>query len=359
MKTIIHVNWDRAEEVFGILVQAVKNKTYPYNRAELPQLAKNLPKSLVWGSYEHALFLFAVCYYMRGGIQSDTAILSMTSLYEKNRDIFFPQYFRNDTSEETTIEYIKTELHSARLNYAAIEVSRFWVLNAKKLNKFWDSDPRNLFKGTTTYDELCTRIMRKGKDSAEKSFGFYGFREKMVSMLTYFYMHAGIIDPFIFPLPIDFHVQRLLVSHGILSVEGKGIGDDHFSQELLRVARNVTDEYCKKHSIDTRHLCDGLWLLSNTLCNKHPGNRSLTPKRRGRASQIFSFSYGWTETHLIAYDKSCAHCPVEKTCQYHIPSAHYYISGKLIVRSLREKPKQLPLWPSALSTGQNELFGLQ
>ena len=60
---IVTINWEKADLVFGRLTHAVRTRSFPFNEVEVPQVKKNIPDSIVWGSYEHALFLFVVCRY--------------------------------------------------------------------------------------------------------------------------------------------------------------------------------------------------------------------------------------------------------------------------------------------------------
>lgn len=332
---IVTINWEKADLVFGRLTRAVRTRSFPFNEVEVPQVKKNIPDSIIWGSYEHALFLFVVCYYMRGGIKSKTAILAMGDMYNKHTHLFTP-WVGFDEKE------IKQALTGCGLNYAATEVARFWRINASKLARFWDSDPRKLFEHSPTYEELCRRIMRRSKDTEYTPNGFYGFREKMVSMLVYFYMDAGIISETTFPLPIDFHLQRLMVSHGILQVKDTSIGENHYSATLLAAGREVTHAWCAKNKTSSLDLANALWLLSSELCNQHPGNRSTGGRNRdGRSTILTAFDYNWTEVHQNTYDRTCRRCPVQDTCQFQIPAAYYYIQGKLHVRSERQQPPQL------------------
>lgn len=331
----VTIDWQRAAVLFDTLVMAVKKKSFPFDRVQVPQVRENIPASIEWGSYEHALFLFAVCYYMRGGIKSETAIKSLGKMYVASPDLFLH-------GSEYSAELIQNQLKQNRLNYASTQVAQFWVVNAQKLNLYWSNDPRRLFTDDPDYKTLCMRIIRKR--NSDPSFGFFGFREKMVSMLIYFYMHAGIIPEGHFPLPIDFHLQRLMLSHGVLKVEGQGLGDDHYSADLLAAGREVTHQYCRDQNMRSIDLADALWLLSSTQCNQHPANRSVGGrKRNGRSTKLKPFEFVWNERFVDMYSRTCCICPVQSTCLAHIPAAHYYIQGKLVMRDEHQKPNQL-MW---------------
>lgn len=336
----IRIDWGRAELVFGTLLDAIEHQVFPYDFARPPQLPENLPKGLVWGSLEHARFLMCCCYYMRGGIKSDRAIRALSRAYENFPDYFSPEKFLWPfVSEEDKYACVTQMLKSVTLGYNADEVGMHWVKNFQKLHKHWKGNPAELFVGVESYDDLCSRIIHSKVKHDHARHGFYGFREKMVSMLTYFLMDAKIIPECVFPVPVDFHVLRMLVSHQILVVEGAGVGDNVYSDDLLAAARELTQTYCKKHNVETIKLGDTLWLLSGNICSLNPGNKVFAPKERnGRQTTLTLAPVTWSDTQVSRYKRSCANCPVKSTCRYNIPSAFYYVRGQLYIRSVREEP---------------------
>ncbi len=345
-------NWERAEQVFAILLHSFRNNRFPYNESKPPQRRENLTPNIVWGSLEHACFLFCVCYYMRGGIQSDVAIVALSKLYDEAPDIFTPAIFEFPAAgAESHEDRIMRLLQSVRLNYKAREISTIWVKNFQKLHRFWKGDPKCLFENVTTYEQVCDTIMHsKKKGMSSKSpddpTGFYGFREKMVSMLIYFLKDARIIHEFMFPVPVDFHVLRILVTCEILTVEGKGIGDDLFSPddlrlEMLSAVRDLSVRYCQTHSVDPIELGDTMWLLSRWLCMRHPGNRvNKSKENKGRKTELTPVPVTWSKGQLEKYRHACPNCPLFSICKYNIPSAYYYVQGRLVIWSKRGTPQQ-------------------
>ncbi|MCC2630323.1 MAG: hypothetical protein K0S38_132 [Candidatus Paceibacter sp.] len=334
----ISINWKRAELLFGTLLTALKQEAFPYDFAKPPQRQENLPRNLVWGSLEHSWFLFCVCYYMRGGIKSDRAIRALARMYEE-----CPSYFNPETfvwpyvSDEVKIASVKDLLQRMTLNYKAGETSIHWVRNFQKLVRFWNGDPRKLFDGVTSYQDICDRLMHDSAKSPDNPNGYFGFRNKMVSMLTHFYLDAGIVQPFPFQVPVDFHVLRMMISHGAIVVDAP-IGTNIFSLELLATARKLSQEYCQKHNVDPLRLGDALWLLSSNLCWRHPGNRTLVKKLDGRKSILGRAPVTWSRPQVDAVFKSCEFCPVAKTCQSNIPAAEYYIRGQIVIVGPRLMP---------------------
>jgi len=332
--TIIDRN--KADAVFARLLDAYLRKEYPYDQADAipPQVRENLPETLEWGSREHALFLFAVCYWMRGGIESHTAIRQLTRLYDLERDIFSP--LGGSISEATDLAQ---KFRSVGLGFNAEEIGRMWKKNLAKIAHFYGGDPRIIFSGIKTYEEACERIQNK------KGRGFLGFQEKMVSMLIYFYMDAGIIDRWNFPIPVDFHVLRTVFAHEIVVADPSEFnGNGFFTKPILAAVRNLFQSYCIKNDVDPLVLCNAVWLHSGLMCNQHPGNQSVVGGRHGRKTELWPVAR-WSLAQTRTYERTCAVCVVRNTCRWCVPSAEYYIRGRLILREERGEPSQQPLFP--------------
>ncbi len=129
----------QARVVFNALIQRLSEKGPPYNRAHVPQADQFLPSNLEKGSAQHAVFLFLLCLWMRGGVESDTAASLLKEMHEKRPDLFNP-YDYDDWGPQRTREQI-TEINGAlvehRLGQRAQENSLGWVYNMRKLARFW------------------------------------------------------------------------------------------------------------------------------------------------------------------------------------------------------------------------------
>ena len=354
----IQIDWQRAEQLFDALLTSKRLRLSPYDSAEAPQVGENLPKSLKPQTREHALFLFCSCYYMRGGNQSDVALSSLGRLYDENPSLFDPKYLIGEIDSRFSEEHVNYD-HLVRLirqaidtepglHYKAPEISEHWVKNFTKLFRFWDSDPINLFKDVSDHETAYGILMNKKvsrKDREKSPRGFLGFQEKMASMLIYFLRDAGLISKFVFPVPVDFHILRILVGHKILFAEGEEVGGNVFGESLKRAAREVTFEYCKKHDVDPIELGDSMWFLSRSLCRWHPGNTVRKGEYKARKTPLAPVPVTWSETQYRRYQRSCLKCPtdISKTCTFNVPSAHYYSIGQLVPLHVRSKP--LTLFP--------------
>lgn len=325
------IDYERARTVFGRLLEAYTQKEYPFNQPEAtpPQVPENLPRKLQTGTREHALFLFALCYWMRGGIKSHTATRQLAQLYDASPSIFLPESVSSLTSAQLAVDF-----RGVGLGFNADEIADAWLDNLRKLAEKWTGDPRNLFAGITTYEEACERIQnRRGN-------GFRGFQEKMVSMLTYFFMDAGIVDRWHFPIPVDFHVLRTVFAHEIVTAEpGEANGNGFYTKPILAAVRELFRNYCVDYGVDPLRLCDAVWLYSGLACNQHPGNQSNVGGRHGRKTDLWPVAR-WTSAQTRTYERTCGACPVAATCRWCIPSAEYYIRGRLVLREERDSPPQ-------------------
>jgi len=330
------IDRDKAESILTRLLDAYLRKEHPFDQPEAtpPQVRENLPKTLEWGSREHALFLFAVCYWMRGGIQSDTAVRQLTLLYDAAETIFLPE------SEPTLVAAeLAAIFRTVGLGFNADQIGRLWKENLRRIACLWDGDPRSIFSGVTTYEEACARIQNK------RGGGFLGFQEKMVSMLTYFYMDAGIVDRWHFPIPVDFHVLRTMFAHEIVVADASEFnGNGFYTKPILAAVRSLFQNYCAENNVDPLALCDAVWLHSGLMCNQHPGNQSEVGGRHGRKTDLWPIAR-WSSAQTRTYERTCAVCVVRETCRWCVPSAEYYIRGRVVLRERRDAPPQLPLFP--------------
>ncbi len=332
----IRVDKKMAVWIFDRLVDARIRMHYPYNlsKATPPQVPENLPRSLTRGSKEHALFLFALCYWMRGGIESDTATRQLAALYD-----FAPNIFLPECAAKMYPCVLRGLFRFAGLTFNADQIAHLWKANAKKLAEEWGGDPRTIFSGIDTYEEACARIQNKnGK-------GFGGFQEKMVSMIIYFFMDAGMIDRWNFPPPVDFHCLRIVFASKIVRASTRDrTRNGFYTKPVLATVRELLREYCAERNVDPVILCEALWIHSRIMCAEHPGNMSMVSKtRKGRRTKITPVPR-WTAAQARAYERTCRVCPIEDVCTFCIPSAHYYIGGMLQMRCVRDAPPQQSLF---------------
>ncbi len=328
----VEVDWGKGEEVLGRLLGAFNNDDFPYNldSVRVPHDPRHMPETMPRGGVEHAMFLWSTCYYMRGGTKSVDSLKLLANVYDAHPDLF-----DTDRVAEQDPLMVADLLKSFHLGYQHIQIGRFWVENAKRMQHKWQGDPRNIFDGVTDYDECLTRV-----SNDKKGGGFFGFQKKMTSMILYYLMDDELIEPFVFPLPVDMHVMRISIAHEILRFIGYDPDDNLLSDEVLDFTRNFYYSYALKHGIDPLRLCDAIWLLSQSLCGKQPGNVTLEPEgrknRNGRKTILIPLPVRIEDvSQQNQYEHTCRSCPVESTCVWNVPGKIYYVQGDLKRRGKR------------------------
>lgn len=340
-KLDITVNKDHAYEVLDTLLSAYAAGAPPYNmdRVRLPHDPRHMPETLERGGRDHATFLFNVCYYMRGGIKSNDAVKRMARVYDDH-----PELFNCEVAQEFNQETLAKILGNHGLGFQKA-VAKQWVENARRLYEQYDGDPRNIFADVSTYEESQEKVQNDGKGG-----GFLGFQEKMTSMIIYYLMDEELIAPFNFPIPVDLHVMRVSIANEMITFGDAPYGTNLFREETLRALRTLYLNYAADRDISPLRLCDAVWMLSESLCGRHPGNTTLKPEgrkaRKGRATRLIPGPVDiHNPTQQKAYHDSCGICPIQETCQYNLPGTHYYVGGNLIIRGRRVRfplPVRLP-----------------
>ena len=343
----ISVDDARAEEVLGTLYKLYRVKEFPFNLsdAQPPQVPENMPRLAFHNGREHACFLFLSCLWMRGSVKSEVAFRALSSIFDKSPWLFDPRLVAFMKVQEIT-----DTLGAHSLGFNLSQNSHAWIENMRRIRDSWNSDPRTIFAGVTTYRGLCERVCnRKTKwkmvQRRGNHQGFWGFQKKMVSMLAYFFLDAKLIPPLTFPLPVDFHVLRVFLSHEILRVQGTK--EDHYSRRLEDAAREVSLRFAKKHGVDPLDMSTFVWCFSRAMCALHPGNVSTYEGNRlGKRGDyiIHAKPVMWGQAQKATYLATCGQCPVQTTCKYCIPAAPYYKKGMLVLRSRRDGPPQQRLF---------------
>ena len=305
-----------AHDILDTLVDAYKNKLPPYDKAILPQGFK--PDSFVdggvnCGSHSHAMYFWNVCSYMSGRTNSDTAFKAMTNIFEENPELF--DCYTLAQTEPAKIFNILKKHGLGRQNLVATN----WINNAQKLIELYDGDPRNIFDGVDSYKGCVDRI--KNSDGN----GFAGFREKMTSMILYFFMDEVLIPGVSFPIPVDFHAQRVALATEMVTVEPLNFyKNDNFENAL----RGLFQDYLSvRQDVNPLDLTNSVWLLSSNFCNKSTGNNSSATRDENGTNFTFPKIESNKRAHSEAWRKSCGRCAVKNICRYYVPSRPYYVKG--------------------------------
>ncbi len=336
-----HIDTQRVELVLDTLLKQHAANGFPYNlpAAVLPQDPRHLPQGLTEDPRQHAMWLFCLCYYMRGGIKSVTAAKQLSRLYVRRQTLFEAE--KAALAEELSV---RESLIRVQLKYLCNTVPHYWIENAQRLVEWHDGDVRNIFAGVSTYEEACLRICNRSRrkpksDKYTHRQGFCGFQEKMVSMLIYYLVEAGLIEAFPFSVPIDFHALRVSVATEMVVFRGVGRDRDVFSEELRAALRRTFLEYAVEHEVNPIELTDALWLLSSTICSRHPGNITYSGAYSARSTELRSHKPTWSDVELRAHQASCGQCPVQPWCDWDVPNAQYTRKGQLLLLRRRSRPQ--------------------
>ena len=300
--------------------------------------SENMPPEniLPRGSEQHAQFLWHVCYWMGGGIESNGAFKYLSQVYTDYPELFDPRYIvEQDITEDQIAEVISQ--YSA-LNFNLQRIKNYWVTNAHKMVNEYDGDVRKVFDGAVSYRTIKKRLVNK------KGEGFKGFQEKMASMNTHFVADAGIIEEIPFPPPVDFHVLRLASSLGILTFENMG-KNGVFEKKTIATLRKAFYDYIITTGISELELDDAWWRYSKLMCAIAPGNTSKVDYTAERGSKFMYSKVDYSDpTTMARYIKSCGQCAVSALCDFNVASGEYYAEDKMVPR-----PRMAPqLDPHAL-----------
>ena len=330
------VHQDRVDETLDPMMEAYYARSFPYDlpAARVPHETSNMPVELPLGGVEHAMFHFVGCYYMRGGIDSYNAYTRLGKIYSKRPELWNCDYVVSRSLDDDSREQLEAEI-AQTLKYAGLgfqaTIARGWVENAHRLIQGYEGDPRKIFEGTSDYAEIVGRVKRKGKN------GFFGFREKMTSMLAYFLADDKLIPGFTYPIPIDFHVSRISVASGMVTFPDLDHEPDLdvWSDQLQAALRDIYTDYAVRKNHTPEDLCNAVWLLSGVLCSEAPGNAvtQVSPKdeRWGRSTLLAPIKVNpGSNRDREKYAKTCAKCPASLHCKWNIPAGRYYIHGALI-----------------------------
>jgi N-glycosylase/DNA lyase len=322
------------EHAFGILdamMQAFDASEFPYylDNVRVPQDPRHMPENLVRDSIAHGKFWVRSCAYMRGGIRSTQAVIRMSRVFEDH-----PKMFDSIGIFEYGPDEIARILKEHGLGYQ-VRTANEWIENDRRLLERYDSDPRRIFEGVNTYDQSLMRIQNDDKGG-----GLVGFQEKMTSMLLYYLMDEGLIEEFNFPIPIDLHVMRVSIANEMLKFPNAKQGTNLFVPETLSALRKLYYDYAEDRGISALRLCDAVWLLSESLCGQHPGNKTIEPlgrkNREGRTTVLIpNRVIVGDPKQQQAYENSCRKCPIQDTCEFNIPGTIYYVGGYIVIRGRR------------------------
>lgn len=347
----ITVDRDILFPVLDTLLERWRAKRFPYQKKDaiIPQTV--IPDELRRNKKALAIFYFYLCIYMRGGIESLQAFNAMLRMRTDHPHLFDPSYVHGHwmTPEEVQPiikQYVGWDSEAASIN---------WVTNSRRLVDNWGSNPLNLIKDLTTYDEALRRIRNKLTDrefrSDERKYeGFRGFQPKMVSMILYFYDWEGWLTPrFLYPAPADFHNFRLGLNQGAIRVKGLNGRPLRAEEALSAPWRDALMDYLRMRGADPIEVADAIWMFSLVMCGNSPLNTTKEERENGSGMfdienlpHIMESSSNFSSAAKKKLKETCLRCPLIADCRYSIPSRPYYRKGEL---RMKPRPRIEMLFP--------------
>lgn len=342
------VDAKRAELVLDAILDRYRRGAYPYNLRKSMLDGFEFPKRLKRGGEAEARFWFFACMLMRGGIDSDTGLKAMVEMYDQTMGRsgprpFDPRYARKmdpllltgllglkkTKEEEPTLaipglEKVKPPDQPDEPHRFAID----WINSAKIVYEQFDGKALQIISQIRDYDDAVRLIRNTGKS------GFPGFQYKMVSMICFFWIETGLLQPLLYPPPIDFHFNRVAVATRMVTRTGRKKVLSVKSGELdafQGVLREMYLDYITLRGYSTNEVADAVWLLSRTLCKNNPGNSSSVGEYAARATVITPHQVDMllNGSDQLQFERSCKRCPVRSQCELNVPNAHYYKLGRI------------------------------
>jgi hypothetical protein len=316
-------NHRRGDSIFAHLIGASKDGDFPYTKTALERRPQDqVPDDL----HSNANFWFYLTHMMRGMLKSDYAAQQVVRLYRQQPNLFLP-----DEVVKLSVYKVQKQLESVFGKGNVPKHQRYaeaWFRNSKLLLA-WDSDIRNVYEGVTTEAEVRARIVNKRRyHLPPREQGFFCFKAKMCSLLTYFLMDARLIPRIRMSPPIDFHHMRAMIGTGIIPLPHGRYAPRAIERLADQVGRRYLD---RNYEMDPVHFADLLFVLS----------------REGCARAVSVEDPDWSDPKLqTQYRRSCGRCPVEHKCNDTALQESYYAKGESKQRVIHVVPRPRP--PSRL-----------
>ncbi len=359
---IMFFDQQKAEELLNELFRHIEAGTFPYHIPDyLPQ--NFIPDAIKESKLLCARFVFFLCLYMRGGIESMVATTQMVLMHAKHPELFDPYQ-----AAELTEKEIAVRLQKYMGKWDLENISNYWRENARLLVAHWEGNPLLLFGAVKDYEGLATLMRnKKGGGSYEiNEQGFWGFQYKMVSMFCYFTIVLDLIPAREFPPPVDFHHFRIYFGTEILRVvtERKGNKDTallplwgievlkitsrrgsiRYQEEMQKPMREFLLEYSRKTGRSNVDVADVLWTYSLVMCGQAPANTirrgtfgtKRNKKKKKKDLDKLSPRLKLKEPrgpaaaqrrNIAAYLRTCGRCVIRDACKYGVPAQAYFQQG--------------------------------
>lgn len=338
------INYKRAKVVFTAMLERYRNRQYPFQNLE-----DDLPQTMVLDEVKQdklrlALHLFFACKYMRGTVVSSHAFRVLNQLQQEHAWLFKPELVA--FASETEVQAIL----GSKIPWQQEQVSKLWRNNARVLNDEWHGDPRRIFRGVHTKEDLYRRVMgRKYKEYKIISGkrvripnphqGFGGFQEKMTSMLAYFLEATSLIKPTSLSAPVDFHHLRVYLATRMIEIDGTRVRYEQVKMLGIKLAERLQYDF----NLTQVEYADIIWLWSLRSCRHSPHNASEARTDAAGKKILSAATVTWTQGQIRSHEKTCGRCRIADYCDFGIPPGDYYTQG-IFSRIPRTSPPQLRLF---------------
>lgn len=145
------------------------------------------------------------------------------------------------------------------------QAARRWPRCAETMFGEFAGDPLAVYRiGDGLIDDVLRFKRRPGRDPLP------GFGPKILSLLALYYTELGLMPMPEDAFPVDVHVQRFLISTGVISGTGKVQ-----SETVERIARKLLCRLCREMGIPVLELSHAIWFLGNRCCNGCYRNKAI------------------------------------------------------------------------------------
>lgn len=222
---------------------------------------KHIPDGMERGSQLHRLWLFFATLTDRRET-SDLVYASHVRMYADHPELYTPLVMGIPAPE------IEEILRQYKVGCPG-DSSRFWPRCARTLFQEFGGDPRRMYQlgdGNTTPIEAILAFKRKfpGEDPLP------GFGPKISSLYALYLAELGVIRMPVDAFPVDVHVQRFVISTGI--VRGTGVIENTRLETYVRPLLCRVTARLRVSAVEVSH---AIWFRGNRGCTGCYGERAM------------------------------------------------------------------------------------
>ena len=248
----IVIHDERARRVIGELYETAKRSGGLYRYVSRTAHAVQrlfIPNRMSPGSIEHQLWLFFATMTDRRE-ESARVYESHVNLRRRHPRLY------TEAAARMAPDTIAEKLAAEKVGSPG-QSARYWPRCARTLFEKFRGDPLALYR---MGDGLIDDVLRY-KPSREGD-RLPGFGPKILSLLSLYFEELGLMEMPRDAFPVDVHVQRFLISTGIITSTGQVT-----NEEVERVVRPFLCRLCAEENIPRLELSHVIWFLGNRCCS--------------------------------------------------------------------------------------------